>query len=264
MSKTYYEILGVSENATQEEIKKAYRKLSKEYHPDKTGGDDSKFKEINDAYSHIGDESNRKKYDAERKGYGGFEYGDRFTGFTGFNSRFYQRPQNIDTNITISLRDAYYGCKKEIRVGMKTYSVDIPKGVLPGKVLSLKGKGVKGYDMNGREMCGDLLLHIDVQSTQNMYLDKNGDLEIMTTIDWLDAILGCEKEYKIFDKQVKVKVPRYTQNGGYSLVSGQGFTKYNSDGFTNLKVNFIVKLPTLLDEFQIKALEKIRKEKSGE
>ena len=80
MKKNYYDVLGVNKNASQDDIKKAYRNLSKKYHPDKNGGDDSKFKEINEAYDTLGDETKRREYDNPNP------FGGGFGGFGGFGS----------------------------------------------------------------------------------------------------------------------------------------------------------------------------------
>jgi DnaJ-class molecular chaperone len=261
MKKSYYDILGVNKNASQDDIKKAYRNLSKKYHPDKTGGDDSKFKEINEAYDTLGDETKRRQYDNPNP-FGNFGGGNN-GGFTWmwntYNMR--QMPQNIEVNIEISLTEAYYGCNKNVVIGSKNFKIDIPKGVTTGKVIIYNGQGGKGYDpLTGQEKYGDLYVKVSVRSTDKMYLNNDGTLEMVVPIDWIDAILGCDMELDVFDKTVNIRVPKYTQNGGYVLSAGKGFPKYKSNDYNNLKVNFIVKMPKSLTQNQIEMLEKIKQE----
>ena len=263
MKKNYYDVLGVNKTASQDEIKKAYRNLSKKYHPDRNGGDDTKFKEINEAYDTLGDENKRKQYDNPNP-FGGFHgFGENRNGFTwswnGANTR--PMPQNIEAHIEISMTEAYYGCKKNIRIGSKNFNADIPKGVTTGKVIVYSGQGGKGYDpLTGQEKCGDLYVKISVRPTDKMYLNNDGTLEMMVAIDWIDAILGCDMELDVFDKVVNIRVPKYTQNGGYVLSARNGFPKYKSNDFTNLKINFIVKMPKSLTQSQLDSLETIRQE----
>ena len=262
MKKSYYDILGVNKNASQDEIKKAYRSLSKKYHPDKNGGDDSKFKEINEAYDTLGDETKRRQYDNPNpfSGFGNFG-SDGFTWTWNSYNRSKPMPQNIEAHIEISLTEAYYGCQRNIRIGTKNVNVDIPKGVTTGKTIIYSGQGGKGYDpLTGQEKYGDLYVRISVRSTDKMYLNNDGTLEMMVAIDWIDAILGCDMELDVFDKVVNIRVPKYTQNGGYTLAAGKGFPKYKSSDYTNLKVNFIVKMPKSLTQSQIDMLETIREE----
>ena len=265
MKKNYYDVLGVSKNASQDDIKKAYRSLSKKYHPDRTGGDDSKFKEINEAYDTLGDETKRREYDNPNS-FGGIPFGGFESNNSGFSwtwnyNNHKPAPQNIETRIEISLTEAYYGCNRNVRVGSKSFNIDIPKGVTTGKTIVYAGQGGKGYDpLTGQEKYGDLYVKISVRSTDKMYLNNDGTLEMMVAIDWIDAILGCDMELDVFDKTVNIRVPKYTQNGGYVLSAGKGFPKYKSTGYTNLKVNFIVKMPRTLTQSQVDVLETIRQE----
>ena len=262
MKKNYYDILGVNKNASQDEIKKAYRSLSKKYHPDRNGGDDSKFKEINEAYDTLGDETKRRQYDNPNpfSEFGSFG-SDGFSWTWNSYNRSKPMPQNIEAHVEISLTEAYYGCQRNIRIGTKTVNVDIPKGVTTGKTIIYNGQGGKGYDpLTGQEKYGDLYVRISVRSTDKMYLNNDGTLEMMVAIDWIDAILGCDMELDVFDKVVNIRVPKYTQNGGYTLAAGKGFPKYKSSDYTNLKVNFIVKMPKSLTQSQIDMLETIREE----
>ena len=254
MSKNFYDVLGVKKTATQDEIKKAYRDLCKKYHPDKNGGDDSKIKEVNEAYATLGDEQKRKEYDSQGMG-GGF---GGFNGFNGFNFNFRQMASDLSMTINISLEDAYYGCKHPVSVNGKLYTIDIPKGVTNGKMLKIEGLGQSGYNIYGQPATGDLIVKINVQNTDKLYLNNNGLLEMMCAVDWIDAILGSEMTVKVFDRDVKVRIPRYTQNGGYTLVGGQGFHKYNSDERGSLKVNFIIRMPKSLTDEQIKNLQKVK------
>ena len=253
MSKNYYDILGVSKTATQDEIKKSYRELCKKYHPDKHGGDDTKIKEINEAYSVIGDEQKRKEYDAQSSGFnfGGFGNG-------GFNFRNFQLASDINVSIKISLEEAYSGCKHPININGKIYAVDVPKGTPNGKMLIIKGLGKSGYDFYGNPKTGDLIVKVNVQNRDNITLNPNGILEILYVVDWIDAILGGEDEIDVFDKKVKIRIPKFTQNGGYTIVGGKGFRKFNSDECGSLKVNFLIRMPKSLTDEQLSDLKKIK------
>lgn len=251
--KDYYSILGVPENATQDDIKKAFRKLSMKYHPDKNGGDDRQFKEINEAYSTLGDESKRREYNMAKRTM--FIDQIRFGGFRP------QPPTNINVKVSVTIEEAYKGCKKNVSVSGKVYSVDIPKGTTPGKVLKLTGLGGGGFDMNGNYVTGDVLIFVDVQNSDKYYLDKDGTIDMMLAVDWLDAILGATMEIKFFDKKINIKIPKYTQNGGFIIVPKQGFPKFKSDECGNIKINFIVKMPKRLNSKQVELLTRVREEK---
>jgi molecular chaperone DnaJ len=114
--KDYYKILGVSDSTSQEEIKKAYRKLSKEYHPDK-GGNEEKFKEISEAYTNIGDENKRREYDQMRNNPFGGDTFDIFNSF--FNQSVHRsRPikgRDLNMNISVSVEDIYFSKHKKIK-----------------------------------------------------------------------------------------------------------------------------------------------------
>lgn len=269
MSNNYYDVLGVSKNATQDDIKKSYRELCKKYHPDRTGGDDTKIKEINEAYAILGDEQKRREYDQKRREYdasrsfgGGF--GANYTG--GFGTEWSDwlnrktRPMASDNSVTISisLNDAYMGCKHMVQVNGKLYEVDIPKGTPNGKILIIKGLGNEGYDLRGNKTTGNLIVMVSVQNTENMTLNANGLLEVLYVVDWIDAILGGEKEIDLFNKKVKIRIPKCTQNGGYTILGGKGFRKFNSDECGSLKVNFLVRMPKSITDQQAEYLKKIK------
>lgn len=254
MSKNYYDVLGVSKTATQNEIKKAYRELCKKYHPDKHGGDDTKIKEINEAYSVIGDEQKRREYDEQNSGvfnFGGFGNG-------GFNFRNFQLASDVKVTIKISLEEAYSGCKHPININGKIYAVDVPKGTPNGKILIIRGLGKSGYDIYGTPKTGDLIVTVNVQNRDNLTLNSNGILEVLYVVDWIDAILGGEDEIDLFDKKVKIRIPKFTQNGGYTIIGGKGFRKFNSDECGSLKVNFLIRMPKGLTDEQLQELKKIK------
>ena len=120
--KNYYEILGVAENASQDEIKKSYRKLSKQYHPDVNPEGVEKFKEVSEAYENIGDENKRKDYDTKRKnpfsdiGNGHFDIHSMFEQMMGQNKQQKQRAPDKVISFDISCVESYFGVKKEINI----------------------------------------------------------------------------------------------------------------------------------------------------
>ena len=254
MSKNYYDVLGVKKTATQDEIKKVYRELCKKYHPDKNNGDDSKIREINEAYAVIGDEEKRKEYDNQNS-MGGFSvFGNRFGGFKFRNGM----ARDINMNISISIEEAYFGCKHTVNVNGKLYNVDVPKGITNGKMLRIEGLGQSGYNIYGQPAKGDLIVTVNVRNTDTMSINNKGILEVLYVVDWIDAILGGEDEITLFDRKEKIRIPKYTQNGGYTIIGGKGFRKYNSDECGSLKVNFLIRMPRNLTDQQINELKKIK------
>lgn len=258
MAKNYYDVLGVNKNATPDEIKKAYRTLSKKYHPDRNNGDDTKFKEINEAYSVLGDENKRRDYDNP---FGG-GFGNGFGGFSNggfhFSGGFRQMASDIQVRFSIPIELAHRGCTQTVNVNGRTISVDIPMGTTNGKVLRIEGMGQSGYNVYGQKATGDLIVTVFVENTDKIWLNSNGMLEVMCGIDWIDAILGGESTTTIFGEEVKFRIPKYSQNGGFTIVGGKGFHKFKSTERGNLKINFIVRMPKKLTDEQIEQLKKIK------
>jgi curved DNA-binding protein len=181
MSKDYYKTLGVSKTASQEEIKKAYRKLALQYHPDK-GGDVAKFKEVNEAYQILSDAQKRSQYDqfgssAFNQGSSGFnqggygfssngEWNDIFSqggfGFGGlgdiFEDFFGQTLSQVQVELAISIAQAVVGDKIKFKVGTETIDMEVPAGIQDGTSFRFRGKG-KNYK-NGK---GDLIVTIRVK-----------------------------------------------------------------------------------------------------
>lgn len=169
MGKDYYKILGIQKNATEDEIKKAFRKLAHKYHPDKSGGDEKKFKEINEAYQVLSDKNKRESYDrfgtAEPFGGAGFDYGNFGKAWEGFSGqvdlgdldeifdtffeglgvrpkrRTYRQGSDLEIVQEITLEEAFAGTEKEIRV--KTF------------VACNKCKGLGGDPASGYSVCAE-------------------------------------------------------------------------------------------------------------
>ena len=260
--KNYYEILGVDKNATQNEIKKAFRDLSKKYHPDRPTGDEEKFKEVNEAYSILSDETKRKEYDNQQQNpfsNGGFSqrwYNNWGDGWNAFSRR--RRPSDVEIYVVVTLLEGHQGCKKIVEVNGKTLSVDIPRGVLTGQKLRIREHGNPGRSIEGNITYGDLIVTVNVVSNDKVWLNGDGSMEVVCTLDWIDAILGMETTLHILGKDVNFKVPKFTQNGGFTILAGQGYHMFKSDSCGILKVNYIVNMPTKLTDEQKNTLFFIR------
>tara|TARA_Y100000389_G_scaffold136089_1_gene133631 strand:+ start:2023 stop:2841 length:819 start_codon:yes stop_codon:yes gene_type:complete len=267
-----YKILGVDKTSTANDIKKAYRKLAKEYHPDKSKGNEERFKEIADAYETLSNSTKRSQYDqAANNPFGKFEEGffedfiktGNDPGFTNmFNQRygFNTRGSNITAQVYITLEEAYFGCSKEIRVGTRVVSIDIKNGVKPGQRMRLKGLGQRGMT---ESQSGDLILTVLVQDDPNFYLDQKG-LHTIKHISLYDALLGGKGDVKVFDKTISYNIPKCVKNGTMLRIKGKGFPAYNNPNILgDFFVNILVDLPKQLSEEQEALVKKMKDIQDG-
>jgi molecular chaperone DnaJ len=290
MEKDYYAELGVDKDADHKTIKKAFRKLAREFHPDNNPGNDSaeaRFKEINEAYDTIGNEEQRKEYDHVREmGYfvggpaGNQQYvrvedllgGDGFSGgtaqdlFGGLQDLFGggrrparpQKGQDVSGSITLSFHEALSGPTKEFSVGPATVKVKIPKGVADSTKVRVKGKG--GPGANGGP-AGDL--YVEVRVGDHPIFGRSGkkDLTINVPITYTEAALGAVISIPTLNGATKIKVPPGTQPGKMMKLTGKGVETARSTG--DLLVTIDVAVPTELSEAEQQALAALQESESN-
>lgn len=254
--KDYYETLGVDRNASAEDIKKAYRKLVRKYHPDvsKHKDADAKTKEINEAYEVLGNAEKRAAYDGLGRGYHAGEqfrpppdWGEQydFSGATGDDffadlfahvgrarrGSFRMRGDDIHAAITIELADAYRGATRTVslrvprqdesgRVSMqeKKLNVTIPRGVTPGQQLRLAGQGQEGH---GGGPAGDLYLEIQFAPDPRYRIEGTHVYENVPVTPW-EAALGGSVAVPTPSGTVEVTVPAGSQSGRKLRLKGRG------------------------------------------
>ena len=277
--KNYYDMLGVAENASNDQIKKAFKNIAKKEHPDR-GGNEVKFKEANEAYDTLKDTKKRHEYDTVRKygqsmgGQGGnFHFtsedffGDNifenfFSGFGGPNvrTRFRQRQRtnkSVNVRMAISIKEAMNSMEKTINYrlpsGKEEYAtVKIPAGVQHGITFKYKGMG---DDSIKRVPRGDLLVQMSVLDSNN-YARQVNDLYTDKTISCFDAIRGCVIQLKtLTDSTIKVKVPAGTQPGTLINCKGQGMPIHKT---LNIRGNLYVKINIVIPELSNNDLKKIK------
>ena len=247
MSKSLYETLGVSENASADEIKKAYRKLARKYHPDINKDESAvdKFKEINAAYEVLSDEEKKAQYDqfgdqmfggqnfhdfASSQGGGvdldeilrqmfgggggGFSGGAQggFGGFGGFGTP----DLDVHARITVPFMTAVQGGKYSMNVDGKSFDIKIPAGIKSGETLRVRGKG-KSYQ--GHQ--GDLLIKVEVADSPE-YERKGLDLYKTFDVPLKEALFGGKIAVQTPEKEVSLKVPKNTKNGQKFRLKGKG------------------------------------------
>ena len=288
----YYKILGVDKNATESEIKKAYRKLARKYHPDLNPNDsvaEKKFKEINEANEVLSNAENRKKYDeygkdwqhaeefekAKQQQYyqqnrqqhttGGFsesDYSDFFESIFGSQrsqgSRIRYKGQDFNAELHLTLNDVYSTHKRTLTIDGKKIGLTIPAGVKNNQVIKIAGKGGKG--INGGPN-GDLYIRFIIADHPKFKRDRN-DLYTTANISLYRAMLGGEVIVDTFDGKVKLNVKPETQTGTKVKLKGKGFPIYKKEGeFGDLYVTYNVKLPSKLSDKEkelFKELSKLR------
>lgn len=279
----YYQILGVDKSASDKDIKSAYRKLARKYHPDVNPNDkeaQKKFQELNEANEVLSDPEKRKKYDQYGKDWehgaeyekarqsrasanqGGNYYGgdDNFSDFfesmfggsSGFGgsrggrqTRF--RGQDYQAEVHLSLQGAYETHKQTLTVNGKNIRITVPAGIENGQTIKIQGHG--GPGSNGGPN-GDLFITFTVANDEKFRRAKN-DLHITSDIDLYTAVLGGEIILETLSGKVKLPVKAETQNGSVVRLKGKGFPVYKQEGqFGDLYVTFNVKIPTNLTEKQ--------------
>src|SRR5882724_2921329 len=281
----YYKILGVAKNASDEDIKKAYRKLARKYHPDLNPNDkeaNKKFQQINEANEVLSDEANRKKYDqygehwehaeefekaqqarSERSSrqqtefaggdFDGDDFSDFFQSMFG-NSRTNRKSSNVKfkgedyhAELNLGLAEAYQTRQQMLTINGKNIRITIPAGVENGQVIKLKGYG--GPGINGGPN-GDLYITF-VIADDPKFKRQGNDLYATVELDLYTAVLGGEVTLDTFGGKLKLKVTPETQNGTRTRVKGKGFPIYKKEGeFGDLYITYSVKLPQNLTEKQ--------------
>jgi len=266
-----YQTLGVPKGASEAEIKKAYRKLAAQHHPDKQGGDTAKFQEIQSAYETLSDPQKRQQHDnpnpfhGHHTGHGGFEFHfgnggpeDIFAQFfnQGFGQNPFQRQQqprrnkdlriNIQITLAETLQDQLRSVSVQTTKGDRfNVDVNIPRGVSAGTTIKYSQLGDNFFETLTR---GDLYVIINIIADERFELhglNLLNNLEISS----LEAMAGTEKQITGIDgKQFLIKIPIGCQYGTKFGIQGQGLYQMNTDVRGDLIVNVTVKTPVLSED----------------
>lgn len=282
----YYKILGLDKNASADQIKKAYRKLARQYHPDLNPNDkdaNKKFQQINEANEVLSDPEKRKKYDqyggnwqqaeayekarqSQRTtgsaGYGPFteseasgsdfsqgDFSDFFTSMFGGSGRSEVkfRGQDYNAELQISLREAYTTHQRTFAINGKNIRITIPAGIANGQTIKLKGHG--GPGVNGGP-AGDVYITFVIEDDP-VFKRIDDHLYATVELDLYTAVLGGEKTIDTLNGKVKLKVNPETQNGTKTRLKGKGFPLYKKEGaYGDLIITWFIKIPVNLTEKQ--------------
>ena len=280
----YYKILGIDKTAAPKDIKSAYRKLARKYHPDLNPNDkdaNKNFQQINEANEVLSDPEKRKKYDQYGKdwqhadefekqkqyqeqssasrgsGFSGGQSGDfsdffesMFGGAAGGSSRGRQaryRGEDFNAELHLDLIDASKTQKQTLTVNEAKIRITIPAGIENGQTIKIAGHG--GPGMNGGPN-GDLYITFSIANHPK--IKRLGDnLYTAVDLDLYTAVLGGEITIDTLSGQVKLKVAPETQNGSKIKLKGKGFPVYKKEGqFGDLYVTYNVKIPINLTDKQ--------------
>lgn len=289
----YYKILEISKSATPKDIKNAYRKLARKYHPDLNPNDkDAKnnFQKINEANEVLSDPEKRKKYDKYGKDWqhaDKFEEADqyrqqssnaggqRFSGsqnsgefsdffesmFGGFGGatrgrQVKYRGEDYKAEIHLNLIEAFETHKQTLSVNGKNIRITVPAGIENGQTIKITGHG--GQGVNGGPK-GDLYITFNINNHSTIKRLGN-DLYSTAEIDLYTAVLGGEIIIETLSGKVKLKVKPETQNGSKIKLTGKGFPVYKTNGkFGDFYITYLVKIPTNLSEKQKEIFSELAK-----
>jgi len=278
--KDFYKVLGVDKKAAADEIKKKYRALARDLHPDKTKGDsakEEKFKAVSEAYEILSDAKKRAEYDEARSLFerGGFQGGDFHDVFGGGNPqdifanlfgnaarRGPRKGQDLQTEATITFRESVFGTTLDLRLATdrgqaQTISARVPTGVNDGAKIRVKGKGAQG-----EAGPGDLFIQLHVKP-HPIFSRKGENLTITLPVTFAEAALGADiKVPTMAGDDVTVRIAPGTPNGRTLRVKGRGITKGSTTG--DLLVTVEVQVPQRVDGKALEALKTFAEETSTE
>lgn len=279
-----YSVLGVPPSATPEQIKKSYRKLALEFHPDKNPGNKSaedRFKEINQAYELLSDPSKRREVDlwmqglaAKRsnspsRGAGGTRgtkeesfqdvFGDLFSDLFGGGTRP-KKGADLKYNLMISLEEAANGAEKTISFVRKNgekdetakISVKVPKGVRQDQKLKLRGEG----DRSSGGLSGDLFVVIAIKP-HPLFVLEGSDVKLELPLTFAEAVSGAEIQVPTVHGQVSLTIPPETSSGKVFRIKGKGLPDLSGSGSGDMYVKVIVDIPKNLNAKQRQFLSEI-------
>ncbi len=240
--KDYYQTLGISKTASQDEIKRAFRKLAAKHHPDKNPGDkaaEERFKEINEAYTVLSDSEKRKLYDqygtdgpppfaggyrstvSPEDAAGFSDFFQTLFGGSGFGRRgspfdeFQQMPRSVQAELELDLMQAYQGGDTTITVEGRRIDVRIPKGAQDGTKLRLRGQAPGG---------ADLILVLRLRS-HTIFKLEGDTVRVMVEVPDYTAVLGGSVRVPTLDGEVDMNLPKGTQSGRVLRLRGQGWPR---------------------------------------
>lgn len=281
-TRNYYEILGVPRNATGEEIKKAFRKLARMYHPDVNPGDkvaEEKFKDINEAYDILSDEQKRTEYNrlllgtaskrrptklknqpsrngssvdpAYRPEFDLWKFKD-FSSPTTKQTRVVtsSRPtrRDVEARLTLPLEKAYQGGRQRIRLeDGRSLEVDMPPAIIDGQKIRLKGQGLEG---------GDLYLKITV-SRHPFFKLQGQDIYCQIPVTPSEAILGGAVEVPTIDGLVKMTVPKGVKSGQRLRLANKGYPTPEGVRGDQL-VEILIVIPSEITPEELEIYQKLR------
>ena len=285
--KDFYKVLGVDKKAAADEIKKKYRALALDLHPDKTKGDsakEEKFKAVSEAYEILSDTKKRAEYDEarsmfERGGFrspqGGFQGGDFHDVFAGGNPqdifaslfggggrRGPRKGQDLQTEATITFRESVFGTTLDLHLATdrgqaQNISARVPTGVADGAKIRVKGKGGAG-----EAGPGDLFIQLHVKP-HPIFSRKGENLVITLPVTFAEAALGADiKVPTMAGDDVTVRIAPGTPNGRTLRVKGRGITKGSTTG--DLLVTVEVQVPQRVDGKALEALKTFAEETASE
>lgn len=295
--KDYYEVLGVKKGATDSEIKSAYRKLAKKYHPDLNGGDEKaqeKFKEISEAYEVLSDADKRKKYDAFGSGYnfqGGYDfnpedYGYSYTStgssgdFSDFFDMFFGGSKTKSEGSKFSFNDIFSemrgkGRKREKQSFNTTLNLTIKEafqGIDKTVGLNFEGKNIevpvkvpagitenKSIRVNGEKfgIPGNILFKIKITGSAGETLKGTDIYKTLEVYPW-EAALGGKKTVETFFGKIRITIPKGVKPGTKMRIPKKGFMDMKRN-IGDMYVVFSIVNPQILTDEQLKLYEELKK-----